>query len=112
MKVTFTGAGAGAGYDHDRGGASVMLENDGGVILLDCGPGVMRRVYQSGVNIGDINAVFITHLHFDHAVGLPELFNMFGRRLADPPRVFGPRGIAEYVENSKIDRRQRLERID
>jgi ribonuclease BN (tRNA processing enzyme) len=101
MKVTFTGTGAGTGYDHDRGGASVMLENDGGVILLDCGPGVMRPVYQSGVSIGDINAVFITHLYFDHAVDLPELFNMFGRSLADPPRIFGPRGIVEYVENSK-----------
>jgi len=101
MKVTFTGTGGGGSYAHDRGGASVMLENDGGVILLDCGPGVLRRVFRSGVDVGDINAVFITHLHYDHSVGLPELFNMFGRRRADPPRIFGPKGIAEYVANSK-----------
>ena len=101
MKVTFTGTGGGGSYAHDRGGASVMLENDGGVILLDCGPGVMRRVFRAGIDIGDINAVFITHLHYDHAIGLAELFNMFGRRRGDPPRIFGPKGIAEYVETCK-----------
>jgi ribonuclease BN (tRNA processing enzyme) len=101
MKVTFTGTGGGGSYAHDRGGASVMLENDAGVILLDCGPGVMRRVFRASVDIGDIGAVFITHLHYDHAIGLAELFNMFGRRRGDPPRIFGPRGITEYVENCK-----------
>ena len=101
MKVTFTGTGGGGSYAHDRGGASVLLENDGGVILIDCGPGVMRRVFRSGVDIGEINAVFITHLHYGHAIGLAELFNMFGRRRGDPPRIFGPRDITEYVENCK-----------
>ncbi len=101
MKITFTGTGGGGGYHHDRGGASVMIEGDGGIILFDCGNGVMRQVFRSGVDVGDIKAVFISHLHYDHTVALPEFFNMLGRRKGDPPKVFGPAGIAEYVENSK-----------
>ena len=101
MKITFTGTGGGGAYHHDRGGASVMIEGDGGIILFDCGNGVMRQVFRSGVDVGDIKAVFISHLHYDHTVALPEFFNMLGRRKGDPPKVFGPAGIAEYVENSK-----------
>ena len=101
MKITFTGTGAGAGYQHDRGGASVMIEGDDGIILFDCGPGVMRRIFRAGVNVGDIKAIFISHLHFDHTVALPEFFNLLGRRSDDPPRIFGPVGIADFVENAK-----------
>jgi ribonuclease BN (tRNA processing enzyme) len=101
MKITFTGTGAGAGYDHDRGGASVMIEGEGGIILFDCGPGVMRQIHHAGLKVGDIKAIFISHLHFDHTVALPEFFNMLGRRSDDPPRIFGPVGIAEFVENAK-----------
>jgi ribonuclease BN (tRNA processing enzyme) len=101
MKITFTGTGGGGGYQHDRGGASVMIEGEGGTILFDCGNGVIRRIFRAGVDVGDIKAVFISHLHYDHTVALPEFFNMLGRRLGDPPKVFGPDGIAEFVENSK-----------
>lgn len=101
MKITFTGTGAGAGYQDGRGGASVMIEGAGGIILFDCGPGVMMQIHHAGVNVGDIKAIFISHLHFDHTVALPEFFNMLGRRAEQPPRIFGPAGIAEFVENAK-----------
>jgi ribonuclease BN (tRNA processing enzyme) len=101
MKITFTGTGGGGGYQLDRGGASVMIEGDGGTILLDCGNGVMRRIHRSGVGAENIKAIFISHLHYDHTIALPEFFNILGRRMAEAPRIFGPAGITEFVENAK-----------
>ena len=78
-----------------------MIEGDGGIILFDCGPGVMTQIHRAGVKVGDIKAIFISHLHFDHTVALPEFFNMLGRRSDEPPRIFGPVGITDFVENAK-----------
>ncbi|MDA1257556.1 MAG: MBL fold metallo-hydrolase [Chloroflexi bacterium] len=101
MKITFCGTGAGASYVADRGGSSVMIEVNGDAMLVDCGPGAVRRIYKAGVEFGAIKVILITHLHYDHAVGLPELFNRFGRMGNDPPRILGPAGIADYIESCK-----------
>ena len=99
MKVTFCGTGAGGNYANDRGGSSVMIDQGGDVVLIDCGPGAVRRVQQAGVQFGQIKAILLTHLHYDHAVSLPELFNRFGRMGSDPPRILGPKGIGDYIED-------------
>jgi ribonuclease BN (tRNA processing enzyme) len=44
-----------------------LLERPGGdgALLLECGPGVLGRLRESG-RIGDVSAVVITHFHLDH----------------------------------------------
>ena len=101
MKVTFCGNGAGGSYEHDRGGSCVMIEHQDRALLVDCGPGSVRRVAQAGVPYGSIAGILITHLHYDHALGLAELFNRFGRFGSDPPVILGPKGIDGYVEACK-----------
>lgn len=101
MRVIFTGTGAGGNYTGDRGGASVLMESDNSAALVDCGPGVDRRIFQSGVEYSSLTAIFLTHLHYDHMVSLPEVLNRYGRRGGSLPRIFGPRETDQFVQDCK-----------
>lgn len=58
-------------YNH-RSRFSVYLEDDGHKILIDMGPEF--RLQTIANNISDIDAVYLTHGHYDHIAGIPELF--------------------------------------
>ena len=63
----------------DRVSSGVALAVDGRPYLVDCGHGVVQRVVQAheaGVinwDTTDLTRLFVTHLHADHTVGLPDL---------------------------------------
>jgi ribonuclease BN (tRNA processing enzyme) len=66
--------------------------------LFDAGAGVMRRAAEAGLAIDGFTQVFLTHLHTDHTLGLPDvLFTtwVMGRRRPMP--VTGPPGTARLV---------------
>ncbi len=74
MKITFLGTGS-WNLQPDRMGPSLLVEDDGVSIMVDCGEGAGRRLLAAGKNIDDIDAIFITHTHPDHIAGiLPLLF--------------------------------------
>lgn len=81
----------------DRFGPSTLVEAGSEKLLFDAGRGVTQRLWQAGVGLGDVNAVFLTHLHSDHVVGLPDLWltgwlrTRFGGR-SNSFSVWGPRG--------------------
>ena len=78
----------------DRLGAAILVEAGGDKLLFDAGRGVARRLLQVGADFGDVRRVFVTHLHYDHVVGLPDLFLtgwIYGR--AHPLEVSGPAGV-------------------
>lgn len=92
--------------DPDRSGPSLAVVAGGQAYLVDCGPGVVRRAaaaFHAGVGalaVDKLTRVFVTHLHTDHTVGLPDL--MFtpwaqGRRV--PIEAFGPPGLAKMAEH-------------
>ncbi|HCA18015.1 MAG TPA: MBL fold metallo-hydrolase [Alcaligenes faecalis] len=81
----------------DRFGTSTLVQAGGQNLLFDVGRGSFQRLWQAGLSRNDINAVFLTHLHSDHTVGLPDLYLSGGtidtvaRRLAPRPFViYGP----------------------
>jgi ribonuclease Z len=86
----------------DRFGPATLVEAGGQRFLIDAGRGVTQRLWQHSLRIGEISTVFLTHLHSDHTVGLPDLWlsgwlqTRFGRR-ASPLRVLGPTGTAALV---------------
>src|SRR5687767_13802547 len=61
-------------------------------ILIDAGNGVTEQLAKSGISLGAIDAVLISHLHFDHIGGL---LAVLGRRYqAMHPgavTIYGPR---------------------
>ena len=82
----------------DRFGASILVEAGGEKMLFDSGRGATIRLYQMGIPVGDANPLFLTHMHSDHVVGIPDILLtgwMRGREI--PFQVFGPRGTEEMM---------------
>jgi ribonuclease Z len=78
----------------DRFGPSILVEAGSQKLLFDVGRGATQRLAQIGVPFSALSGVFLTHLHSDHVVGLPDLW-LTGWLLANrtlPLPVRGPRG--------------------
>ena len=88
----------------DRFGPATLVEVAGQYLLFDVGRGATQRLVQLGVPLRDLDAVFLTHFHHDHLVGLPDLWMTgwipppFGRRSV-PFEVWGPTGTASLLSN-------------
>ena len=51
--------------------ASVLFSVDNKNILIDCGPDFRQQMLRSGIE--SIDAVLITHAHYDHTGGIDDL---------------------------------------
>jgi ribonuclease Z len=83
----------------DRFGPSILVQAGGKKLLFDAGRGCLQRLRQINIANKDIEALFLTHLHSDHIVGLPD-FWLVGwaiTRRDVPLKVFGPKGSAEMT---------------
>ena len=79
-----------------RAGISSALVVDQRVFVIDCGRGSPSAFVAAGLDFARLEAVFLTHLHVDHAGDLPGmLLYPWGIRFGDdgplpPIRVYGP----------------------
>jgi len=77
-----------------RGLPALLLRAGGERILFDCGEGTQHQLLRS-IGLPDVDAIFITHLHLDHWMGLPGLIKTFDMRDRDRPLdVYGPPGLS------------------
>ena len=104
FKVTLLGTGSPIPI-MDRFGPSTLVEAGGEKLLIDCGRGASLRLWQLHVPLSGVTAVFLTHLHSDHIVGLPDLWltgwlppTSFAHRTG-PFRIWGPAGTEEMMAN-------------
>lgn len=99
LKVVLLGTGVGPRVSLQQYGASTLVEAGGLRLLFDCGRGATLRLAQAGVPIGTISRVFLTHLHSDHVVQLPDLLltGWAGGQRAVPLEVWGPVGTTAMV---------------
>lgn len=88
----------------DRFGPSTLVRAGDQVLVFDAGRGAAIRLWQLKVSLGKIDALFLTHYHSDHTVGIPDLWltgwlpTPFGRRTT-PLHVIGPPGAKNLMGN-------------
>jgi ribonuclease Z len=103
IKVTLLGTGAPV-PSIERFGPAILVEAGGQKLLFDCGRGAAQRLWQLKIPVGKIDWLFLTHLHSDHVVGIPDLWltgwipAAYGRR-DHPFRVIGPGGTKDMMQN-------------
>jgi len=103
----------------DRVSSGVAIAVDDQPYLFDCGHGIVQRVVQAharGIIAWDstnLTRLFLTHLHADHTVGLPDLlFTPWIHGREETLLAFGPAGfkpmarhiLAAYAENIREHR--------
>jgi ribonuclease BN (tRNA processing enzyme) len=83
----------------DRGEPANLLRVGDRYILVDTGDGTVNQLARLGLNLGAVDAVFISHHHLDHTGGLAAVvglrwMNNFPGQLT----VYGPPGTRELVD--------------
>src|SRR5439155_11581595 len=73
MRVTLLGTGTPI-LNINRLGMSTLVEAGGLKLLFDAGRGATIRLHQARVPLGEITAIFITHLHSDHIADIPDIY--------------------------------------
>jgi ribonuclease Z len=99
LKVTLLGTGNPRPV-MSRFGPSILVEAGTQKLLFDCGRGATQRLYQLQIPFNDISALFLTHLHSDHTVGIPDLWLtgwVMGR--STPLPVWGPDGTRAMMRH-------------
>jgi ribonuclease Z len=101
FKVVLLGTGVGPPVNLQQFGASTLIEVGGERFLFDCGRGATTRLAQVGVPLGSVSRLFLTHLHSDHVIQIPDLLLTGwvggGRRI--PLEVWGPEGTRRMMDH-------------
>lgn len=70
------------------------------VFLFDAGTNVERRLAAANLSVNGVDALFLTHLHSDHVLGVPDLvFTSWTMGRDKPFPVFGPAGTRAMIEH-------------
>lgn len=105
MKLTTLGSGT-FFISKEMSASSFVIDTGTKKLLIDCGPGTLVKLAQAGIDINDIDYVFLTHFHPDHSSDLFPLFMNY--RLADIfapssdnkfPVFYGPKGLRKFMIN-------------
>lgn len=107
----------------DRWGPAVAIVVNGTPYLVDAGAGVVRRASAAfsqgveGLEVKRLSTLFLTHLHSDHTVGLPDvIYTPWVLERERPLRIFGPTGTEAMVSHLTMayeaDVRVRLEGLE
>ena len=100
IRVVLLGTAGGPRPDPVRAGPSAWVEAGGERLFVDAGRGAVLRMAQAGLDPSRVTRLFLTHLHSDHTVGLPDLW-LSGWWIARsaPLEVRGPVGTRAMVEH-------------
>lgn len=90
----------------DRAGPAAAVIVDGVAYLVDCGAAVFHRIQAArargvpGLAPAQLTRLFLTHLHPDHVIGLPDLLlTPWVLERSAPLRIWGPAGTAAMADH-------------
>ncbi|HEY1011699.1 MAG TPA: MBL fold metallo-hydrolase [Herpetosiphonaceae bacterium] len=88
-ELTILGSGT-ALPDADRENSCYVVANRRGLLMLDCGGSPYRLMLKYGLDPRELRAIFISHNHPDHLMGLPALLlHLWLVQRREPLHVFG-----------------------
>lgn len=99
MELIILGSGT-ATPTRERNASGLAVRTSDSWILVDLGPGTLRRMCEAGIDNKWIDAILITHFHPDHVSDLvPFLFASnyeYGEIRSDSFYVVGPEGLEQF----------------
>lgn len=102
IRVILLGTASGPPVRVGHAGISTLVEAGGDRFLFDAGRGFMERTARAGVRMDTVTKLFITHLHSDHIVDIPDLYltpwaSPSARKV--PLEVWGPEGTRDMMKH-------------
>lgn len=99
MEVTILGSGT-ATPNLDRNASGMAVRSKNCLLLVDIGPGSMRRMCEAGIDARDVDVILLTHFHPDHVSDLVAF--LFASNYSFGPvreqffHLVGPAGLEQY----------------
>jgi ribonuclease Z len=97
IRLTFLGTAA-ARPTVARNVSSLAVQRGGDLFLFDCGEGSQRQMMRYATGF-DVRAIFLTHAHADHLLGIPGLLRTMALQgRMEPITLYGPSGSSRVLK--------------
>ncbi|MDE1873736.1 MAG: ribonuclease Z [Candidatus Micrarchaeota archaeon] len=91
---------AGSAPTKERRMPSVAVIYEGDVLLFDCGEGTQFQMLEHDINPVRVRAIFVSHAHGDHTIGIAGLVRTMGmNNRREPLTIFVPAGDEKVIES-------------
>ena len=98
MQVILLGTAGGPNFNAQRLGISTLVVAGPEKLLFDAGRSSTTGLARLAVNPADVTKIFLTHLHSDHVISLPELLLFpWAQGRKTPLEVWGPTGTRSMM---------------
>ncbi len=87
-----------ATFSNERNQSGQALKSKNTYYLIDCGEGTQIQLMKNSIKTQKIDAIFISHLHGDHFLGLFGLLSTMSlMQRKKPVSLYGPKGLREII---------------
>ena len=91
---------AGSAPTKTRRMPSVAIIYEGDVLLFDCGEGTQFQMLEHDINPVRVKAIFVSHAHGDHTIGIAGLVRTMGmNNRKEPLWIFVPAGDERVIQS-------------